>query len=50
MELRARVEALEKKGGEGAQGWQYFPSRRESGMEEEWRMDMEKEVEGVARK
>ena len=35
-DLRGRIEALEKKGGEGAQGGQGFPSRRESGMEEEW--------------
>ena len=40
-ELRARLEALEKKEGEGAQGGQGLPSRRESGMEEEWRMDMD---------
>ena len=41
------VEAKEKKGGEGAQGGQGFPLRRESGMEEEWRMEMylEDEVE-----
>ena len=46
-ELRARIEALEKKGGEGAQGGQGFPFRTESGMEEEWRMEMylEDEVE-----
>ena len=35
-ELWARIEALEKKGGEGAQGGQGLPSRRESGIEEEW--------------
>ena len=35
-ELWARIEALENKGGEGAQGGQGLPSRRESGMEEEW--------------
>ena len=44
-ELRARMEALEKKGGEGAQGGQGLPSRRESCMEEEWRMDMDVEDE-----
>ena len=32
MELRARIEALEKKGVEGAQGGQGLPSRRRSGM------------------
>ena len=34
-ELWTRIEALEKKGGEGAQGGQGLPSRRETGMEEE---------------
>ena len=37
-ELRARIQALEKKGGEGAQGGQGLTSRGESGMEEEWGM------------
>ena len=48
QELRARIEALERRGGEGVQGGLGFPSRRESGMEEEWGMDMdlEDEVEG----
>ena len=36
-ELRARIEALEKKEGEGVQERQGLPSRRESGLEEEWR-------------
>ena len=49
-ELRARIEALEKRGGEGAQGGQGLPSRRESGMEEEWRMDMDVEEEIETRK
>ena len=44
-DLRARIEALEKKGGEGAQGGQCLPSRRECGMEEEWGMDMDVEDE-----
>ena len=35
-EFRARIEALEKKEGEGVQGGQGLPSKRESGMEEEW--------------
>ena len=35
-ELRAKLEYYEKKEGEGAQGGQSLPSRRESGMEEEW--------------
>ena len=47
-ELRA-IEALEKKGGEGAQGGQGLPSRRESGMEEEWGMDMDVEEEVESR-
>ena len=34
-ELRARLEALEKKDGEGVQGGRGLPSRRESGLEEE---------------
>ena len=44
-ELQARLEALGKKGGEGAQGGQSLPSRRESGLEEEWRVDMDIEDE-----
>ena len=48
-ELRA-IEALEKKGGEGAQGGQGNPSRRESGMEEEWGMDMDVDEEVESRK
>ena len=35
-ELRARIEALEKKEGEGVQVEQGLPSRIESGLEEEW--------------
>ena len=49
-ELRARTEALEKKGGEGAQGGQDPPSRKESGMEEQWGMDMDVEDEIESRK
>ena len=43
----ARIEALEKKEGEGVQGGQGLPSRRESGLEEGWgvEMDLEDEVE-----
>ena len=41
-ELRSRIEAMEKKAEEGAQG---LPFRRVSGMEEEWRMDMDVEEE-----
>ena len=41
QELQPRLEALEKKEGEGAQGGQGLPFRRESGMEEECRMDMD---------
>ena len=44
-ELRARIGAWEKKGGERAQGGQGLPSRRESGKEEEWRMDLDVEDE-----
>ena len=36
QELRARLEALEKKEGEGVQEGKGLPSRRESGLEEEW--------------
>ena len=36
QELRARIEVLEKEEGEGVQGRQGLPSRRESVMEEEW--------------
>ena len=47
-ELRPRIKALEKKEGEGVQGGQGLPSRRESGLEEEWRIEMDRgdEVEG----
>ena len=48
--LRARIEGLEQKGGEGAQGGLGFPFRRESGMEEEWRMDMDLEDEVESRR
>ena len=37
-------------GGEGAQGGQGLPCRRESGLEEEWRMDMDVEEEIESRK
>ena len=40
QEHRGRIEALEKKGGEGAQGGQCLPSTGKSGMEE-GRMDMD---------
>ena len=48
-ELRARIEALEKKEGEGVQGGQGLPSRRESALEEErgMEMDLEAEVESL---
>ena len=49
-DLRARVEALEKKKGEGAQGRQGLPSRRERGLKEEWREDMDIEDETESRK
>ena len=44
-ELRAKLEHYEKKDGEGAQGGQGLPRRRESGMVEEWEMDVEDENE-----
>ena len=49
-ELRARLEALEKKEGEGDQGGQGFPSRRESGLEEAWGAEMDLEDEAESRK
>ena len=49
-ELRARLEALEKKEGEGVQGGQGLPSRRESGLEEEWCVEMDLEDEAESRK
>ena len=49
-EPRARIEALEKKGGEGALGGQGIPSSRERGMEEAWGMDMDVEEEIESRK
>ena len=49
-ELRARLEALEKKGGEGAQGGQGPPPRRQSGLEEKWGMGMDVEDEIEIRK
>ena len=48
--LRARLEDLEQKEGEGAQGGQGLPSRRESGTEEQWRMDTDFEDEVESRK
>ena len=47
---RTRSFALEKKEGDGAQGGQCFPSRRESGMEEDWGVDMDVEDEVESRK
>ena len=44
-ELRARIEALEWKEGEGVQGGQGLPLGRESGLEEEWGMEMDLEDE-----
>ena len=49
-ELRARLEALEKTEGEGVQRGQGLPSRRESGLEEEWRVEMDLEDEAESRK
>ena len=43
-------EALEKKEGEGVQGGQGLPSRRESDLEEEWGMEMDFEGEVESRK
>ena len=44
-ELRAELEHYEKKDGEGAQKGARPSTRRESGMEGEWRMDVEDEIE-----
>ena len=49
-ELRAKLEYYEKKEGKGTQGGQGLPSRRESGMEEEWRMEVDAEDEIESRK
>ena len=49
-ELRARIEALEKKEGEGVQGRARLPSRRESDLAEEWRVEMDLEDEAESRK
>ena len=49
-ELRARLEALEKKEGEGVQGGQGLPSRREGGLEELWSVEMDLEDEAESRK
>ena len=49
-ELRARLEALEKKGGEGVQGGQGLPSMGGSGLEEQWGMDVDVEDEIESRK
>ena len=38
-ELGARIGALEKKGGEGVQGGQSIPSRKEGGFEDVWGED-----------
>ena len=44
-ELRTRIEHYRNQIGEEVQGGQGLPLRRESGMEEEWRMDFEDEIE-----
>ena len=49
-ELRARIEALEKMEWEGVQGGHGLTSRRESGLDEEWRMEMDLEDEVESRK
>ena len=49
-ELRAKVEALEKEEAEGVQGGQGLPSRRESGLEEEWCAEMDFEDEAESRR
>ena len=43
--LHAQIEHRRNQNGGDAQGRQGLPSRRESGMEEEWRMDVEDEIE-----
>ena len=48
--LRARLEALKKKEGEGVQGGQGLPSRRKSGLEEERDAEMDFEDEAESRK
>ena len=49
-ELRARLEALEKKEWEGVQGGQGLPSGRESGLEEEWGVELNLQDEVESRK
>ena len=44
-ELRAKAEHCQKQNGEGVQGGQGLPPRRKIGMEEEWGMDFEGEIE-----
>ena len=48
-ELRARIDALEKNGGEGVQGGQSIPSRNEGDLEVVWREDMDIEDETESR-
>ena len=43
--LWAQIEHYRKQRGREAQGGQGLPPRRESGMEEEWGMDVEDEIE-----
>ena len=49
-ELRARIDALEKKGGEGVQGGQSIPLRKEGDLEDVWREDMDIEDEAESRR
>ena len=44
-ELRPQIEHYRKQRGGEAQGGQGLPPRNESGMEEQWRMDFEDEIE-----
>ena len=49
-ELRARIDALEKKGGDGVKGGQSIPSRKEGDLEDVWGEDMDMEDETESRK
>ena len=49
-ELRATIDALEKKGGEGVQRGQGVPSRKEGDLEDVWGEDMDIEDENESRK
>ena len=50
MSFEPGLRPWKRKEGEGVQGWQGLPSRRDSGLEEEWSLEMDLEDEAESRK